>query len=268
MTKIEWTETTWNPIVGCSHASLGCHNCYAERMANRLSKNPITVDKYGPVIGPDGKWNGKTNFIESELDKPRKWKKPRMIFVCSMADLFHPANPFEWIERVFSKMIMYDWHTFQVLTKRPERFMQFLEWYWKDDGYIKKNMPMLPGNIWVGVSTENQEQANNRIPVLLEIPAKVRFISAEPLIGRVDLTSIRGNAGSYYQVLTPIRNCGDSNRPALDWVIAGHETGPRKRSMKTEWLQSLADQCKKYDIAFFDKKNVLGKNIQQYPNND
>ena len=263
-TKIEWTNKTWNPIVGCTHASIGCQNCYAERMANRLSKNPVTKEKYGSVIGPDGKWNGKTNFIPEELEKPMKWKKPAMIFVCSMSDLFHTSNSFDWIDEVMKVILNSERHIFQILTKRPEIAKRYFSTF-KADKYFP------PKNLWIGVSAENQEQADNRIPALLEIPAKVRFVSAEPLLSKVDLRNIDANNYENFCMINALTgDHTDMGRPyfpvnKLDWVIAGPETGPKSRPMKYEWIESLAYQCESAGVAFFDKKNILSKNIQQYP---
>lgn len=266
-TRIEWTNSTWSPIVGCDKISTGCAHCYAEQFAKRLvnNPNPKIADKYMSVISPNG-WTGRINFKESELDKPLKWKKPRMIFVCSMGDLFHESVPFEWIGKIFSKMIMCEWHTFQVLTKRPGRIIDYLKWYWEEEGYTLQNMPELPSNIWIGVTAENQEQANKRIPILLQIPAKVHFISAEPLLNNIDLEKywLCRNGNEY-----PFRSLSEEFRTKyidlLDWVIAGPETGPGKRPMKKEWIESLYDQCKAANVPFFDKRNTLGLNIQNYP---
>lgn len=309
-TKIEWAEETWNPIIGCSHKSPGCDHCYAERMAGRLA-NMGNNDYEGVVLinrslSPDkikmplfsGKWNHEVRFIESALEKPFKWKKPRRIFVCSMGDLFHESVPVEWIARVFAIMFLNQHHTFLLLTKRPERIERCLKYddfwflYYKycnhyHDLFIKpleqelyffdelrSEWPL--SNVWFGVTCENQEMADKRIPVLLQIPAAKRFVSIEPMLESVDLTSIKGDAGSYYQVLEPIINLGDSSRPALDWVIIGAESGPKRRECKTEWVESIIKQCKVANTPllvkqlFTDGKKVSlpeinGKAYNQYP---
>jgi protein gp37 len=203
MTKIEWTEKTWNPIIGCTKISEGCKNCYAERMAVRLANIPET-SYYQAVTcahahAEPRAWNGITYFVESALEKPLKWKKPSMIFVCSMSDLFHEYTDFETILKVWDVMCQTPRHTYQVLTKRPRRMLEFLRWLGnkcKDDGLdsipTQSDNPLdyitVPDHIWVGVTAENQEQADKRTPLLLQIPAKVRFVSAEPMLGKVDLT--------------------------------------------------------------------------------
>lgn len=165
MSKIQWTNETWNPIVGCSKISEGCKNCYAEKRAKapRLQQ----YKQYQEVKA----WN-KTTFVESQIDKPKHWKKPRTIFVCSMGDLFHETVEDEWIERVFKVMRTCPQHTFQVLTKRPDRMKEFVCRHTYDEGRYYYD-----SNIWLGTSVENQRVAKERIPQLLQIPAKVLFLS-------------------------------------------------------------------------------------------
>lgn len=265
-TKIQWTDATINPIIGCTKISPACDHCYAEVMANRLSYIKNTV-RYINVVNANGKWNGSTNLINSELLKPYHWKKPKNIFICSMSDMFHESVPFTWIDAIFNMMSDCDWHIFQILTKRPQRVLDYLD-------YKNKQLEIvpwyIPSNIWFGVTVENQDQANKRIPILLKIPADCRFISCEPLLGEIDLESIQQFNGdgvhiASYQVLTPIYNSGDSNRPALDQVIVGPETGTKKRPMKKEWIENIYNSCKKYDVSFFDKKNTLGLDKREIP---
>lgn len=249
-TEILWTDETWNPIVGCSKVSPGCLNCYAERMAWRLAcmeyeKLPNVEQNYTTVM-TSKKWNGNTVFVESALEKPLHWRKPRNIFVCSMSDLFHESVPFEWITRVFKVMEKCPQHTFQVLTKRPERMKEF----------IGPSMDHLP-NLWLGVTAENQEQADIRIPILLQIPAALRFVSVEPMLGAVDL-----NETSAGQVIGVCDECGEYHGncdccmgiPSLDWVIIGAESGPKRRWCKTEWVQGLVNQCKDANVPAFVKQ--------------
>lgn len=278
MSKIPWTNETVNPFAGCTKVSPGCENCYAEIMANRLAG--MKQDKYMKVIGPDGKWNGKTQFDPSALDKIFRWNKPRMIFMVSMGDLFHENNDINDIAMVWASMFLNHRHTFQVLTKRPERAKHVLnngefwfsyhkycnklhddkikpleqELYFYDE--VRQEWPLK--NVWLGVTAENQMRANERIPVLLQIPAAKRFVSIEPMLSPVDLTSIKGNAGSYYQVLEPIKNCGDSNRPALDWVICGSESGSKRRPFELDWAVSLRNQCINANVSFFFKQRYVG----------
>ncbi|HUX06852.1 MAG TPA: phage Gp37/Gp68 family protein [Acidobacteriota bacterium] len=207
--RIEWTESTWNPVTGCTKISPGCANCYAERMAYRLQ-----------AMGQDNYRDGfDVSLHERALSLPLKWKKPSVVFVNSMSDLFHERIPFEFVAKVFEVMEKASWHIFQVLTKRSERLCEFapkLKWH---------------KNIWMGVSVENADYGY-RISKLSEVPAFVRFVSFEPLIapvGEVDLTDI-------------------------DWVIVGGESGPKARSMKEEWVSDIQNHCLKFDVPFFFKQ--------------
>jgi len=260
MNKIGWLNIpgykgeTWNPIIGCTKVSEGCQNCWAEIMANRLSGMPHTKENYSKVI-TDGKWNGKTALCFNQLDKPLKWKKPRAIAVCLEGDLFHESVTNSQINTVFSIMSDCDQHIYILLTKRPDRIVQFYDWKKRNHSisWQPKN------NIWFGVTVENQEQANKRIPILLSIPAAKRFVSIEPMLGKVNLNNIakynsNGICICYYQVLEPIKNCGDSNRPALDWVICGGESGSKARPMHPDWVRSLRNQCTAAEVPFFFKQ--------------
>ena len=194
-THIEWTEETWNPIVGCSKCSPGCDHCYAERMANRLSgialaKNATPdvtrgIGRYIAVINPGGEWNGSTccdnsEDISGEFFKPLRMKKARRIFVSSMGDLFHEKNPDIWINIVVGVQKRAHQHTYIWLTKRPEQMRDFILGYFKGDS---------PGkNVWCGVTVCTQDEADSKIPVLLETPATVRFVSIEPMLGSVDIS--------------------------------------------------------------------------------
>lgn len=290
--KIDWLNMpgykgeTWNPIIGCSRISEGCEDCYAEKMARRLSAIALSKsdDEYFDVSGIgnyslvtlNGKWNGKTRLVPNALEKPLKWRKPRMIFVCSMSDLFHENTPFEWIDKVFDVMVTNPDHLYLLLTKRPERALEYYKWAGKQvkdagfDSYPSQSDNLLDyiseiPFIWLGVSVENQEQADKRIPLLLQIPAALRFISCEPLIGPVDLSQIR---------LLPPRECITHNilngipydwdyeqyfpenriEPTIQWVIAGGESGPKARPMHPDWVRSIRDQCEGTDVPFFFKQ--------------
>lgn len=442
-TKIEWTNETWNPIIGCSKISEGCENCYAEKMAFRLMHMPHT-DYYQYVLIDNGednpdefcnvpKWNGLTHFVKPALGKPLKWKKPRRIFVCSMGDLFHESVPFEWIDKVFSITQKCRQHTFQILTKRPDRMKEYFisnalsfriakqidmlnskineslfayelkpidqypgyyidtngkvyselgsskcvncgkdistfakskycskkcksraEYIFKKDGKypinpklnemkfdigeqghcsvmvyrdtkpirllvhrivlstfnrlpkekeqcrhldgnplnnhianlkwgtqsdnwddrkrhgngqpnkstktsIKEPVTIPFKNVMVGVTAENQEQANKRIPILLEIPAVKHFVSLEPLLSDIDLNF-------NCQFIHPDNEgYGVEAIKGLDWVIAGPETGPKARPMQKEWIENLYNQCKAANVPFFDKKNTLELDLTQIP---
>jgi protein gp37 len=286
MTKIEWTNRTWNPVVGCTKISEGCKNCYAEKFAYRLAcmewKDDTRKLKYCNVTDPDTKkWNGKTYLAEEELATPFSWRKPSMVFVCSMGDIFHESVPFEWIDKVMAVIALSPKHTYQVLTKRPERMLEYFSRSkdeiiakWEDAVYDiglcdKNEDPDAPAcylfnrtnnewplkNLWLGVTAENQEQAENRIPYLLQIPAAVKFISAEPLLGYIDFECWE------------ISGCPTGFLEEINWIIAGPETGSGARPMEKEWLEDIYDQCKDYGIPFFDKKNILGLNLQQFPAN-
>lgn len=242
--KIEWTERTWNPIVGCSLKSPGCINCYAERQAHRLASNPATphyagttkMSKRGPVF------TGKVAMApESTLLEPLRRKKPTTYFVNSMGDLFHESIPDEWIDRVFDVMARSPRHTFQILTKRAERMRDYSEDW------------LLP-NVWLGVSAERQQEADERIPLLLQTPAAIRFVSAEPLIGQIMLRNITGKHPTsepwhdHFDALHP------QAFPRIDWVIVGGESGHNARPMHPEWARSLRDQCEEAGVAFFFKQ--------------
>ena len=240
-TGIEWTDATWNPLRGCSRVSEGCRNCYAESVANRF-KGP--GQPYEGLIARAGRWNGEIRLVPEKLLEPWRWVKPRRIFVNSMSDLFHPSVPFEYIAAVFFIMSVTTRHTYQVLTKRPERMREFFRWLatdgdgvylgavyqgdtllqimdekvyesahtipeiaalaWTPKGKTRGGYdncgPIFPyKNVWLGVSVENQATADERIPLLLEVPAAVRFLSVEPLIGSVDLLDICNTRGATHE---------------------------------------------------------------------
>lgn len=225
-TKIEWTDETWNPVTGCSKISAGCKNCYAERMAKRLAGRfgyPDAPNSFDVTLHPD------------RLEEPLRWRNPRKVFVCSMSDLFHPDVPKEFIWKVLEVAWKSDNHIFQILTKRPKRMRHI---YSDLCGNCLEDTPL---NIWLGVTAENQETADERIPILLETPAAVRFVSVEPILGPVDLWP-------YLQKDSPHFN------HKLDWVIAGGETGPGARPPHPDWFRALRDQCAAADVPFFFKQ--------------
>jgi len=307
MSKIEWTKKTWNPVIGCSKVSPGCANCYAERMAIRLAHIPgATGDNYSNVVASNQmggyRFSGKTALVESALEKPLHWKKPQIIFVCSMGDLFHESVPFEWIDKVFAVMALCPQHTFQVLTKRSARMLEYFEETVKGDmaehiqwcakGRIEamaahlKNNCVIPDlknwplpNVWLGVTAEDQQRADERIPDLLECPAAKRFVSVEPMISPVDLTRIPTGSWAYGKVdvmsgflcgaepddiydydACPkggvIKPAGqwDRGECGIDWVICGGESGPGARPMHPDWARSLRDQCQAAGVPFFFKQ--------------
>jgi protein gp37 len=233
--KISWLNipgyipATLNPVGGCNKCSLGCENCYAEKMAVRLSGMPATKDHYSQVV-ENGKWNGKTFFNADQLKKLYKWKAPHAIFMVSMGDLFHESVPFWWIDEVFDAMLSNPQHLYIILTKRPDRAGEYFKYFGnkiKDVGfdsipsqsYNPDDHYELPNFIWLGATAENQEQANFRIPILLTIPAKVRFVSVEPMLGRVDLLKY---LGGYYET----EEFGKSSLPgSVDRGINNRQSG-------------------------------------------
>lgn len=232
MSKIEWTDKTWNPIIGCNKVSQGCDNCYAETIANRLSR--IETTRHYRNVVSNGMWNGVTTFVQSQLTKPADWKKPCKIFVCSMGDLFHESIPFSWIDAVFSIMSDNDRHIYQVLTKRPLRVIQFYDWKRNEFGVEWRPKD----NVWLGVSVENRDQIK-RIDYLFYVYAKVRFISAEPLLGYLNISDYLKSRDPEWR---------------LNWVIAGGESGRKARPVHPEWIRSLRDQCSYYNTPFFFKQ--------------
>jgi protein gp37 len=208
---IEWTEATWNPIAGCSKVSPGCAHCYAETLSLR----------FGRSLKPWLPKHAAENVVlhEERLSQPLRWKRPRLVFVNSMSDLFHELVPLEFIERVFAVMIEAERHTFQVLTKRHERMAE-----------LAPKLPW-PPNVWMGVSIENNRWAL-RADYLRRVPAAVRFISAEPLLGPVDALDLSG----------------------IDWLIAGGESGAHARPVDVRWIRALRDECERRQVAFFFKQ--------------
>jgi protein gp37 len=255
--KIGWLNIpgyipqTWNPIIGCDKISEGCEHCYAERMANRLASNPKTKDNYSNVISK-GKWNGLATVCYDQVGKPLEWIKPRSIFVCSMGDLFHESVSFFEINSVFGTMSDCDQHIFIIITKRPERMAAF--WKWKKQNCMDVTWCPKP-NVWIGVTAENQQRANERIPVLLSIPAAKRIVSIEPMLGPIGMQSFDDN-GSYNFLTGNVFSAG-MNEPCvstkLDWVIVGGETGPRAREIDIAWVNSIEIQCSKANVPFFMK---------------
>jgi protein gp37 len=273
--KIEWTDASWTPIrarnrstgkIGwhCEHVTTGCEHCYAERMNKRLGT--------GLAFKP-GLWSQLSIFLDEEiLTAPLRWRKPRMIFVCSMSDLFAEFVKDEWIDRVFAVMALAPQHTFQVLTKRPARMRAYLvdplrhnsielaaEKVTRGPEHFggKHVLPRLPlTNVWLGVSCERQQEADARIPLLLQTLAAVRFVSAEPLLGPVNLKRIKVADLGWQDVLQGWRDCKDypGRETVLDWVIVGGESGPNARPMHPDWARALRDQCAAARVPFFFKQ--------------
>jgi len=280
MTKIEWTERTWNPIVGCSIVSPGCTNCYAMQMAARIERMSPKLDHYkGLTKRVNGKavWTGKLALApESTLLLPLRTKKPTMWFVNSMSDLFHEDVPDEWIDRVFAVMALTPQHTYQVLTKRSARMREYVNGLYEramdgETNFARDVVGHCEGlnaifgrtkwpfpNVWLGVSCERQQEADERIPDLLATPAAVRFVSAEPLLGPIDFTDVAGKVPEYgstpahgTDVLTPHNRI---LRPQIDWIIVGGESGPNARPMHPDWARAIRDQCAAAGVPFFFKQ--------------
>ena len=220
-TGIEWTDATWNPVRGCTRVSPGCVNCYAEIMAARFSKPKQWGHGFANMKGGDHRWTGKVTLIESQLGLPLHWRKPRKIFVNSTSDLFHESLPDEAIDRVFAIMALCKQHTFQVLTKRPERMAQVL---------TKPPFEIL-SNVWLGTSVED-DRVLYRLDAIRQVPSAIRFVSLEPLIGSVAQGDLTG----------------------IHWAIVGGESGPRAREMKPEWVDEIEAMCRSSGTAFFFKQ--------------
>jgi protein gp37 len=218
--SIEWTDMTWNPVAGCTIMSPGCTNCYAMRMAARLSA--MGMSKYAGLTRKTGgraKWTGTVRLDASALSAPSKWKKPRMVFVNSMSDLFHDGVPAKFIGRVWAAMAESPQHTYQILTKRPDRM-----------ACITAELPTLD-NVWLGTSIESADYLS-RIDDLRKVSAKIRFISFEPLISSVGIPNLQG----------------------IGWAIVGGESGPGCRPMELDWVEEIRSACVEYGTAFFFKQ--------------
>lgn len=247
MTRIEWTDATWNPVVGCREVSPGCAHCYAARVAHR---GMTDTHKGLTTRGPAGiRWRGRARVLPERLSEPLHWRKPRRVFVCSMSDLFHEDVPAMFIGNIFDVCSRAPQHVFQILTKRPERMKAVIG-----------NAPP-PPNVWLGVSCEDQQRADERIPLLLETPAAVRFVSCEPLLGPVSLTKIRIASQNFdLNALTGLsvhnyeERDGWSNGTSLDWVIVGGESGPGARPCDVGWIRGIVRQCESMEVPVFVKQ--------------
>jgi protein gp37 len=281
-TRIGWTDATWNPIVGCTRVSAGCDNCYAARLsATRLKHLPQYAGLSDKTKRGNYAFNGTVRLLPEYLDEPLHWRKPRMVFVCSMSDLFHPDVPLEYIVRVWITMAAcQDWttvhvgkgdeegpgwlrsHRFQVLTKRPERMGEVLGHpdfritmeevgrrhygYRFTDGVMGAAWPLL--NVWAGTSVEDQATADERIPHLLDVPAAVRWVSLEPMLGEVNL-----------------------QMEGLSWVVVGAESRGQVagRECRQQWIESVVEQCRAAGVPCFVKQIQIGglicEDIAEFP---
>ncbi len=244
-TGIEWTDETWNPTRGCSRVSPGCVNCYAERTAMRQIhdgyKGLVHIANGHPA------WTGVVRVMKGKtLEAPLHWRKPRRVFVNSMSDLFHEAIPFEAIDEIFTVMVAASQHTYQILTKRADRMLEYFRSGRHDGGNGPDRATYhLDGKIWLGVSVENQKYADERIPLLLQAPAAVRFVSYEPALGPVDFNRY---------VATFAMNAKGDYHTGLDWIIVGGESGPGARPFDVAWARNIVKQCKAANVACFVKQ--------------
>jgi protein gp37 len=275
MSKIEWTDHTLNPLVGCTHASAGCKNCYAESASKTGRLQQFT--QYHGVVDERGHWTGRINFVPEQLEKLFKFRKRTRVFMPSMSDPFHPAVKDEWLDQIFAAIALNPQVTVQMLTKRPERMLEYFEQLYSDrfksqiqlnghkrDENLRKiynrNLPL--SNLHLGVSVEDQKSADERIPLLLRTPAALRFLSVEPLLEKIDLSllhvdgltnldCLKGHHGVNY----PLRGRGNK----INLVIVGGESGPGARPFYLDWARSLIRQCQDASIPIFMKQ--LGSNV-------
>jgi len=282
-TSIQWTEKSWNPTRGCRRVSPGCEHCYAETMAARFCgagqpfEGLIQLGKQGP------RWNGEGRFVPDKLDEPLHWRKPARVFVNSMSDLFFEKFSNEEIAAVLGVMAACPQHTFQVLTKRPQRALEWFRWAakyepdlgctgplraiwdavcqsagsfpdsWDLDGPPVGYVWPLP-NVHIGVSVENQQYADERIPLLLQIPAAVRFVSYEPALGPVDFGAWASVGGDDHGRDSRAGDVWRSVRRGIDWLIVGGESGPGARPFELAWARSAVQQCKAAGVPAFVKQ--------------
>ncbi len=301
-TGIQWSDATWNPVRGCTLVSPGCTNCYAQRQAHRMNHPGGAYEGLTVLTGNGPRWNGKAITVPKMLDQPLRWTRPRRIFVNSMSDLFHPDVPPEFIAAVFGVMAMCPQHVFQVLTKRPERALQWFRQMRDGYGDVGPALQVAMGaqtnamfpdedppirwrravedvldvdglerwplpNVWLGVSAEDQQRADERIPVLLKCPAAVRFVSAEPLLGPIDFGNTLGSetlpfltednvdtatGGGFLIDTTKIEDT--VTFPGLDWVIVGGESGHGARPYNVEWPRDIIEQCREAGVPVFMKQ--------------
>lgn len=274
-TEIQWADKTWNPVTGCTAVSAGCKNCWAPKLMKRFAANWIFKSEtraryaasFDPKLGPVSLW-------PERLNQPLKWRKPQTVFVVSQGDLFHDDVPFEFILRVFSVMrrlrdLRLPAHRFLVLTKRPARMAEFVEWYRRyifGEHYVGATLGQ---NVWLGVSVEDQKTADERIPILLSIPAAHRWLSIEPMLEAIHLE--HGYAGylsgweaeqGHGHDCDPETGCDGSvcpelyqvQTPSIDWVVCGGESGSGARPMHPDWARKVRDDCKAAGVPFMFKQ--------------
>lgn len=295
--NIDWTDYVWNPVTGCTPISAGCQNCYAKRMAETGLRGICGYPADDPF---------RVTLHPKRLNEPLKWKSPKTIFLCSMGDLFHEDVPFEYVTKIFKSMFAYIFdgsltrHLYIWLTKRPDRMKEYLEHHAPVPAFSHQSFEQWkPPNLWLGVTAENQATADERIPILLDIPAAKHFVSVEPMLEPVNISKFIGpysclNCGYVGADITcnshnggddtcPECNCHDEfgflesdpyifDGNNIGWVIAGAETGPGARPMNPDWARSLRDQCQAAEVPFFFKKMSNGApipedlQIREWPN--
>ena len=279
MTKIPWTNETINPWVGCTKCADGCRECYAETMAWRLKC--MGKPAYQRVLNSKNKWNGNIVRQAGQLEKVLSWRKPRMIFWGSMTDIFHPKVPFEWIDPMMAVIALTPQHTHQILTKRPERMAEYFEgvaaleveserdmviWdAWRAVYGEKLNDRIWPlPNLWLGTSISTQADTDKNIPILMQIPAAVRFISLEPMLERIDFY---GEDGSFLHDFWQSELFDTNNGVAthLHQIIIGCESGPKRRPCRLEWVKDVIRQCDEAGVSVFVKQLDINGKVSHNP---
>lgn len=287
---IEWTESTWNPLRGCARVSDGCRRCYAEGIAHRFSGAGQAYEGLTRLVNGHPTWTGEVRLVPELLLEPIRWQTPRRIFVNSMSDLFHESVPFEYIAKVFAVMACTRRHTYQVLTKRPERMLAFFKWLdrntvrgwpaavspgdvypewkpWREGGRgggydcCGPSWPL--DNVWLGTSCEDQTTFDARIPHLLKVPAVVRWISFEPLLGAINAEAAFSIYDVHGEPSSP--RCDADGSPAIKWVVVGGESGRGARPMHPGWVRTLRAQTLEAGAAFFFKQWGEWKPVDDAP---
>ena len=268
MSKIPWTGITVNPWVGCTKVADGCKNCYAEQMSSRL--RAMGHRAYADVIGPHGKWTGRLGYQMDQLDKLKRMRKSRMVFLGSMSDLFHENVSFDDIAQVETVIRKCQQHTFQILTKRTQRMYDyFCRWM---PNHYPPEMLKIP-NLWLGTSISTQAAADKNIPILLQIPAAVRFLSLEPMLEQIiipveylgkEVETGLGKGREKYLTDEQFIS-GDYPDYFLDWVIIGCESGPKRRPCKLEWVEDAVRQCTKAGVSVFVKQLEINGKVSHNP---
>lgn len=258
-TGIQWTEATWNPVTGCSKVSAGCKNCYAERIWPRV------YGKFRPFSD--------VKLHRDRLDLPHQWKKPRRIFVNSMSDLFHESLSHNDITEVWSVMVVVDRHIYQVLTKRPARMREYVIGWIE---HMRSGSKRPVDNVWLGVSAEDQRSLDERLSILRETPAAVRWLSLEPLLGPVTFRPICDSLGDKLHAMENGYAAKPMELQGISWVVVGGESGPKARPFNPDWARYIRDQCREAGVPFFMKqfgsnpvagklKDGHGGNMDEWP---